>query len=87
MAVDFGMDLDAIYTTPRLDVSGLDAVLADARLGDDVVQALEAKFPTQRTFQSLGVRPFASPQAAMRRGGENRAGAVAEMATSKAVAQ
>lgn len=87
MAVDFGMDLEAIYATPRIDVSGLDAVLADARLGDDVVQALEAKFPTQRTFQSIGMRPFANPQAAMRRGGENQAGAVVEMATSKAVAQ
>lgn len=87
MAVDFGMDLEAIYATPRIDVSGLDDVLADARLDPAILEALAAKFPTGRTFQSIGVRPFANPQSVMRRNGENMGAAVAEMATSAAVAE
>jgi len=85
LAVDFGMSLEQIYDTPRIDVSGLDAVMADDRLPDDVVDALSQKFPTTRTFQSIGMRPFANPQSVMRRDGVNSAAAVFEMATSKAV--
>lgn len=87
MAVDFGMNLEEIYATPRVDVSGTDGVMADARLDDGIVAALEAAMPTTRTFQSVGMRPFANPQAVMRQGTENAAAAVTEMATSMAVAE
>ncbi len=87
MAVDFAMDLETIYATPRIDVSDLDAVMADVRLPDRVVDALAARFSTTRTVQSVGMRPFANPQAVMRRNGVNTGAAVAEMATSLAVAQ
>jgi gamma-glutamyltranspeptidase/glutathione hydrolase len=87
MAADFGMDLEAIYATPRIDVSGTDAVIADANLPREVIDALSAKLPTTETFQSIGVRPFANPQAVMRQDGINTGAAVAEMATSAAVAE
>lgn len=87
MAVDYGMSLEDIYATPRIDVSGTEGALADARLGDDVVDALAKAMPTTRSFQSIGMRPFANPQAVMRQGSENSAAAVVEMATSKAVAE
>lgn len=87
LAVDYGMDLETIYATPRIDVSGVDEVMADARLDQAVLDALAARFATTATFQSVGVRPFANPQSVMRRAGENSAAAVVEMATSAAVAQ
>ena len=87
MAVDFGMDLDMIYSTPRLDVSGTDGAMADARLEPEIIQAIAARMPVQPTFQSIGTRPFANPQAVMRRGNKNSAAAVIEMATSAAVAE
>lgn len=86
LAVDFGMGLESMYATPRIDVSGLDAVMADARLDGAIFEALKAKFPTERTYQSVGMRPFANPQSVMRTDGLNSAAAVAEMATSAAVA-
>ncbi len=85
MAVDYGMDLEAIYGTPRIDVSGVDNVISDARLPESVNDALSANHEVVRSFQSVGMRPFANPQAVMRRNGENSAAAVAEMATSAAV--
>jgi len=85
MAVDYGMDLEAIYETPRIDVSGVDNVISDARLPESVNDALSAKHEVVRSFQSVGMRPFANPQAVMRRNGENSAAAVTEMATSAAV--
>lgn len=87
MAVDFGMDLEAIYATPRIDVSGVDDVMLDARLNDATKAAVAASLPTQETFQSVGMRPFANPQATMRVDGVNTAAAVREMATSAAVAE
>ncbi len=87
MAVDFGMDLDMIYSTPRLDVSGTDGAMADARLEPEIIQAIAARMPVQPTFQSVGTRPFANPQAVMRQGNKNSAAAVIEMATSAAVAE
>lgn len=87
MAIDYGMDLDAIQATPRIDVSGPGAVSADARLDAEVVSALSDALPTERTYQSVGVRPFANPQIVMRRNGMNSGVAVPEMATSAAVAE
>lgn len=85
MAIDYGMDLEAIYATPRIDVSGVDNVISDARLSNDVNAALSQNHEVVRSFQSVGMRPFANPQAVMRRNGDNSAAAVAEMATSAAV--
>lgn len=85
MAVDYDMDLEAIYSTPRIDVSGVDNVISDVRLSDSVNAALATNHEVVRSFQSIGMRPFANPQAVMRRNGENSAAAVAEMATSAAV--
>ncbi len=87
MAVDFAMDLEQIQTTPRIDVSGVGAVTADARLDAAVIDALAAAMPTVRSFQSVGMRPFANPQAVMRKNGMNFGAAVPEMATSLAAVE
>ena len=87
MAVDFGMNLDEIYSTPRLDVSGTDGAMADARLSSKIIEAVGSRMPIQATFQSIGTRPFANPQAVMRKGTENSGAAVIEMATSAAISE
>jgi len=38
---DFAMDLEAAFRQPRIDISLVDRIIADSRLGDDVVAALE----------------------------------------------
>ena len=42
---DFGMDLDAAFNQPRIDISLMERIVADARLDADVVSALEAIAP------------------------------------------
>jgi gamma-glutamyltranspeptidase / glutathione hydrolase len=38
--LDFGMDLDAAFHTPRIDVSGPGLALVDRRLGDETLRAI-----------------------------------------------
>ena len=70
--VDFGMDLEAACHCPRLDVSGGPAATLDARLGQDVVDAVAAHLPVARAETSAYPVLFASPSAVQRTGGENR---------------
>jgi gamma-glutamyltranspeptidase / glutathione hydrolase len=46
MSADFGFDLDAAFHAPRLDVSGLDVVVADRRMPAKVIDTLAAEFAT-----------------------------------------
>lgn len=46
MSADFGFDLEQAFHTPRLDVSGLDVVVADRRMPAAVTDALAAEFAT-----------------------------------------
>ncbi len=42
---DFGMDLDAAFAQPRIDISLVEKIIADDRLDADVIAALEAIAP------------------------------------------
>jgi gamma-glutamyltranspeptidase/glutathione hydrolase len=46
MSAEFGFDLEQAFHQPRVDVSGLDAVLADRRMPQEMVEALAAEFAT-----------------------------------------
>jgi gamma-glutamyltranspeptidase/glutathione hydrolase len=46
ISADFGFDLEQVFHTPRLDVSGLDVVVADRRMPQATIDALAAEFAT-----------------------------------------
>jgi hypothetical protein len=60
-SLDFNMDVGAAAHAPRIDVSGPDAVTADMRLPDDVLEALASRAPLK--VLEYGVLPinFACP--------------------------
>ncbi len=64
--VDFGMSVDDAMHTPRVDVSGEPLVLADRRLGDDVLAALAGQSATMTV--PYGAHPvlFACPNVVAR---------------------
>jgi gamma-glutamyltranspeptidase/glutathione hydrolase len=61
--VDFGMDLDGAFHTPRIDVSGPGVALVDRRLGDETLKGIESAMSAG--FTDLGPLPaqFANPSA------------------------
>jgi gamma-glutamyltranspeptidase/glutathione hydrolase len=61
--VDFGLDLDAAFHTPRIDVSGPGMALVDRRLGDDTRSGIAAVMTAE--FADLAPYPaqFANPSA------------------------
>jgi gamma-glutamyltranspeptidase / glutathione hydrolase len=71
--IDFGLDLDAAYGTPRIDASGGEAVFVDRRLPCDVIQALGARMAVTETEHTVHPKMFANPQTVLRAGGRNSA--------------
>jgi gamma-glutamyltranspeptidase/glutathione hydrolase len=86
--VDAGMDLDAAFHTPRIDVSGSGVALVDRRLGEAVRAAIGASMTA--TFTDLAPYPaqFANPSAVQARpDGTFRGAADLASAWSGAVAE
>jgi len=75
MSADFGFDLEQAFHTPRLDVSGLDVVVADRRLPEATIDALAAELPT------VLAEPVAYPSNFTIAGAVRRAGGMNEGAT------
>ncbi|MSO77890.1 MAG: gamma-glutamyltransferase [Alphaproteobacteria bacterium] len=71
--IDFGLDLDAAYGTPRIDASGGDSVFCDRRLPPDVIEALKARMPVTLTENTVHPKMFANPQTVLRVDGRNSA--------------
>jgi gamma-glutamyltranspeptidase/glutathione hydrolase len=71
---DFGMDPAAAAHHPRIDVSGTDAILADRRLGEDVLAALRAVAPTATAEQVAQPINFACPNLILARPDGERVG-------------
>jgi gamma-glutamyltranspeptidase/glutathione hydrolase len=68
--IDHGLDLDGAMHQPRLDVSGLDVVTADARLCAETLEALAAEDFALEVKAALPYpHTFAVPGAAQRRPG------------------
>jgi gamma-glutamyltranspeptidase/glutathione hydrolase len=63
--VDFGMDLERAFATPRIDPSG-PRVLVDAALPEPVRAALALRVPIENVTRLLSPNPFATPAAVMR---------------------
>jgi gamma-glutamyltranspeptidase/glutathione hydrolase len=66
MLLDYGMGLDAAWHTPRIDVSGGDAVGIDPRLAPDVRAVLEREFQLSETELVVYPTNFACPSAVAR---------------------
>jgi gamma-glutamyltranspeptidase/glutathione hydrolase len=62
--VDFGMDLDAAFHCPRIDVSGTEGALVDRRLGARVLEAVAGNVPAEFTDLAPYPAQFANPSAA-----------------------
>jgi gamma-glutamyltranspeptidase/glutathione hydrolase len=62
--VDFGMDLDAAFHCPRINVSGPEPALVDRRLGQPVLDALAKDRPAEFTDLAPYPAQFANPSAA-----------------------
>jgi gamma-glutamyltranspeptidase/glutathione hydrolase len=69
---DYGMDLEAAFHCPRLDVSGTGAATLDIRLDRAVVDAVAARMKVVTAETAAYPVLFASPSAVQRRDGENR---------------
>ncbi len=68
---DFGMDIEAAFHQPRIDVSGGDAVVADDSLPSEVIAALSADHPVTTTRRTAFPYAFACPAGVMRRNDRN----------------
>jgi gamma-glutamyltranspeptidase/glutathione hydrolase len=68
---DFGMDAEAAFHHPRIDVSGGDMVVADDSLPADVLAALRASHPVTTTRRTVFPYAFACPAGVLRRNGRN----------------
>jgi gamma-glutamyltranspeptidase / glutathione hydrolase len=70
-AIDYGMDLDTAFHTPRIDASEGPVLIGDVRMPEAFHAALAREFDyEQARVQTLPMK-FACPSAAMRGGGSN----------------
>jgi gamma-glutamyltranspeptidase/glutathione hydrolase len=65
---DFGMDLQAAFDQPRIDVSGGERIVADAALAPAVIEALTAVSSVSTARGSMLPYPFACPAGVMTEG-------------------
>jgi len=65
---DFGMDLGAAFDRPRIDVSGADRIVADARLSAETRAALAEVAPVTCARKSILPYPFACPSGVLQEG-------------------
>lgn len=68
---DYGMDIGAAFHHPRIDVSGLGAVIADEALPAAVTDALRAEYDLLTAPRTSFPYAFACPAGVMRRAGRN----------------
>lgn len=59
--IDFEMDIEAAFHTPRIDTAESEAIVADERLGSAVIAALEAIAPVRTTPPLVYPLAFACP--------------------------
>ncbi|KPP88449.1 MAG: Gamma-glutamyltransferase [Rhodobacteraceae bacterium HLUCCO07] len=68
---DFGMDLADSFHQPRIDVSGMDRVIADDSLPAEVLHRLRQSHDLAETRRTIFPYAFACPAGVMRRGSLN----------------
>jgi gamma-glutamyltranspeptidase/glutathione hydrolase len=87
MSADFGFDLEEAFHTPRLDVSGLDVVVADRRMPAGVIEALATEFATVVAEPVEYPFPYTIASAVRRTGGENEGATEPQHPWSEAVCE
>jgi gamma-glutamyltranspeptidase/glutathione hydrolase len=85
---DFGMTVDEAAHHPRIDVSSIDTVTADRRLGEQIIAALQADGTTEVVEHSVSPVNFACPNIIVQHPDGSRSG-ISDMISpwSAAVAQ
>ncbi|KAF0230820.1 MAG: hypothetical protein FD175_1267 [Beijerinckiaceae bacterium] len=68
---DRGLSLEEAFARPRLDHSAGKVIVADARLGEDVLAALEARHAIVTALPNVAPYPFTIASAVGRKGGVN----------------
>jgi gamma-glutamyltranspeptidase/glutathione hydrolase len=71
MQGDYRPGLQRLFDQPRLDVSGVDAVVADRRMPARTLAALEKAFPTVLAEPLVNSNPYTLANAVLRRDGIN----------------
>ncbi|KAB2911870.1 MAG: gamma-glutamyltransferase [Hyphomicrobiaceae bacterium] len=87
MSADFGFDLEQAFHQPRIDVSGLDVVVADRRMAAETVAALAARFATVVAEPVEYPFPYTIAGAVRRKGGMNEGATEPQHPWSEAVAE
>ena len=87
MSADFGFDLEAAFHAPRLDVSGLEVVVADRRMPSDTIEALAAQFATVVAEPVEYPFPYTIAGAVRRAGGINEGATEPHHPWSEAVSE
>ncbi len=87
MSVDFGFDLDQAFHQPRIDVSGLDVVVADRRMPVETIKSLSAQFATVVAEPVEYPFPYTIAGAVRRKGGMNEGASEPQHPWSEAVAE
>lgn len=76
--LDFDMDLETAFHTPRIDTAESEAIVADERLGAEVIAALETIAPVRATPPLVYPLAFACPSAVLHEPASDRRFGIAE---------
>ncbi|MFD1378843.1 gamma-glutamyltransferase [Fodinicurvata halophila] len=71
LMVDHGLSLEESFHHPRIDVSGLDQVVADETLDPGILEALRKTYEVVTARRTAFPFAFACPSAVMREGNQN----------------
>jgi gamma-glutamyltranspeptidase / glutathione hydrolase len=70
-AIDYAMDLDTAFHTPRIDASEGSVLIGDARMSETIHTALAREFDYEQARVQTMPLKFACPSAVMRDGHQN----------------
>jgi gamma-glutamyltranspeptidase/glutathione hydrolase len=87
MRADFGLGLDALFHTPRVDVSGGPEVVTDRRMTRSALAALDRRFDTVLAEPVVYSNPYTIANAVLRANGVNEAACEPFQPWSEAVAE
>lgn len=69
--MEHGLDLEQAFAQPRIDVSGLARIIADPKLGPEVISALEQVLPVSTARRHVYPYAYACPAGVARKDGWN----------------
>jgi gamma-glutamyltranspeptidase / glutathione hydrolase len=87
LSADYGLDLDAVFHAPRIDVSGIDRIAVDRRLDQATIEALARDFDVVMAEPIVYTNPFTIASAVARSGTTNEGATEPEQPWSEAVSE